>query len=94
MFYTEIPRPPGRREQEALVMKRLFFPAERPLDGRCPSCGGTLVYVTVVELIDTALSARPENLREVPRWMCRRCWLDEAARPHPIDARVDTGEVA
>ena len=59
-------------------MKRLFFPAERPLDGRCPACGTTLVFVTVVELIDTALSARPDNLRDVPRWMCRRCWLQDA----------------
>ena len=75
-------------------MKRLFFPAERPLDGRCPSCGGILVHVTVVELIDTALSARPENLREVPRWMCRRCWLDEAVRAQPPAAGVEAGEVA
>ena len=50
-------------------MKRLFFPAERPLDGRCPACGTTLVFVTVVELIDTALSARPDNLRD---------WLQDA----------------
>jgi hypothetical protein len=75
-------------------MKRLFFPAERPLDGRCPSCGGTLVYVTVVELIDTALSARPENLREVPRWMCRRCWLQDAAGAATSAADMRAGDVA
>ncbi len=75
-------------------MKRLFFPAERPLDGRCPTCGGALVYVTVVELIDTALSARPENLREVPRWMCRRCWLQDAVGAATGAADMRAGDVA
>ena len=72
-------------------MKRLFFPAERPLDGRCPACGTTLVFVTVVELVDTALPARPENLREAPRWMCRACWRVEVAASAGVDPMAAAG---
>lgn len=55
-------------------MMRLYFPAERPLDGRCPDCGATLTFVHLVELIDSALQAKPDNLRKSPRWICRACW--------------------
>ncbi len=55
-------------------MKRLFYPAERPLSGQCPSCGGLLTHIFVNELIDTALPWRDGNVREAPRWICRRCW--------------------
>ena len=55
-------------------MKRLFYPAERPLDGHCPSCGGLLTHIYVTELIDSALPFRDGNIAEVPRWLCKRCW--------------------
>ena len=54
-------------------MKRLFYPAERPLDGHCPSCGGLLTHIYVPELIDSALPFRNGNIAEVPRWLCKRC---------------------
>ncbi len=55
-------------------MKRLFYPAERPLDGQCPACGGLLTHIFVTELVDSALPFRAGNVRETPRWICRRCW--------------------
>jgi hypothetical protein len=55
-------------------MKRLFYPAERPLDGTCPGCGGLLTHIYVTELIDTTLPFREGNVLESPRWICRRCW--------------------
>lgn len=68
-------------------MKRLFYPAERPLDGSCPSCGNLLTHIYVVELIDSTLPFRDGNVLEVPRWICRRCWgVDDRARIHPENA--------
>lgn len=59
-------------------MKRLFYPAERPLSGTCPTCGGVLTHIYVTELVDTALPWREGNVRDAPRWICRRCWgVDE-----------------
>jgi hypothetical protein len=59
-------------------MKRLFYPAERPLSGQCPNCGGVLTHIYVSELIDSALPWRDGNVRDAPRWICRRCWgVDE-----------------
>jgi hypothetical protein len=55
-------------------VKRLFYPAERPLDGRCPECRGLLTHIYVSELLDSALPYREGNVAEVPRWICRRCW--------------------
>ncbi len=71
MFYPAIGElvPKG-----AISMLRLFYPAERPLDGRCPNCGHALEHIFLDELIDTALPWRPGNVRQSPRWFCRACW--------------------
>ena len=65
-------------------MKRLYYPAERPLDGHCPTCTGLLTHIYVAELIDTTLPFREGNVAEVPRWLCRRCWGvdDRPVSPH------------
>lgn len=55
-------------------MLRLFYPAERPLNGRCPNCGHALEHIFLDELIDTTLPWRPGNVQKSPRWMCRACW--------------------
>jgi hypothetical protein len=58
----------------AITMLRLFYPAERPLDGRCPICGHALEHIFLDELIDTALPWRLGNIQQSPRWFCRSCW--------------------
>lgn len=72
-------------------MKRLYFPAERPLDGQCPTCSGLLTHIYVTELIDTALPFRAGNVREMPRWICRRCWgVDDRSLDTVDITRTDT----
>jgi hypothetical protein len=58
-------------------MLRLFYPAERPLDGLCPNCGHALEHIFLDELIDSTLPWRPGNMQKSPRWICRTCWRFE-----------------